>query len=565
MTSTLKILVVDDDRLNRVVIIRILRESGHDVVEASNGKEAIAIFEQQQPDLIVMDVMMPVMDGYQATRIIKQSNSEQFIPVIFLTALSDEASLVKGIESGGDDFLSKPFNKAILSAKISALMRVKELYEIQKQQRKALEVYQQQQQQEFNIARKVFDKFFQRSCLYVNNIKSLISSVALFNGDILLASPTPTGGLRILLGDFTGHGLGAAIGTMPVADIFYSMTEKGYLIEDVCLEINNKLYQILPTELFCAAVILEVNATFELLSIVNAGLPDVLLYHNGKIQHYVQSQSMPLGILVKGSSLAIKSARFKVNATWRVYLYTDGIIEANNAFNELFGMDRFVNCIEASTDPEQIFDYIKQCLDNFLENNAQSDDISLVEVLCDAQQFNQSLAARNIILSKPPEPLEWEFSLTLQASSLKVINPLPLLNKVIIELQSLGHRTDEVFTILSELYTNALHHGVLKLDSSLRHSVHSYLKYYQERERKLAHLTQGSVFLKIKHIPKTMGGKLIIYVRDSGKGFNRQGVKSFLRDNQNLHGRGLALIENLCTHVSYLEQGSAVQVVYEWS
>ena len=77
---TLKVLLVDDDRINRVLLNAILKKEGYDVLQASDGQEATEIFREEQPDLVLMDVMMPVMDGYEATRIIKAESADRFVP-----------------------------------------------------------------------------------------------------------------------------------------------------------------------------------------------------------------------------------------------------------------------------------------------------------------------------------------------------------------------------------------------------------------------------------------------------------------------------------------------------
>ena len=83
---------------------------------------------------------------------------------------------------------------------------------------------------------------------------------ALFNGDLLLAAHAPAGQMFVLLGDFTGHGLPAAIGAMPLAETFYGMAAKGYSSTDILREINAKLKQILPVEMFCCATLLDIDA-----------------------------------------------------------------------------------------------------------------------------------------------------------------------------------------------------------------------------------------------------------------------------------------------------------------
>ena len=112
----MKTLVVDDEVFSRMKLKKIMENLG-DCVTAENGKEGIEVFEKENPDIIIMDIMMPVMDGYEATKIIKEKTRGSFVPVICLTALDDEEGLVKCIEAGADDFLSKPINRTILHAK----------------------------------------------------------------------------------------------------------------------------------------------------------------------------------------------------------------------------------------------------------------------------------------------------------------------------------------------------------------------------------------------------------------------------------------------------------------
>jgi serine phosphatase RsbU (regulator of sigma subunit) len=101
----------------------------------------------------------------------------------------------------------------------------------------------------------VFNKVAQDNNVAMQNIKHWLSPIAVFNGDVLLAAPTPNGGLMVLLGDFTGHGLAAAIGAIPLASTFYSMVEKGFTMQDIIKELNSKLYGILPVSVFwCASM-----------------------------------------------------------------------------------------------------------------------------------------------------------------------------------------------------------------------------------------------------------------------------------------------------------------------
>ena len=121
--TALKVLVVDDTATNRLMLQVFLRKLGVDVVVAEDGEKAVAAFEREAPDIVIMDVMMPVMDGYEATRRIKAMAGERWIPVIFLSALDNEESLVAGLDAGGDDYLSKPVNFVVLDAKLRSTAR----------------------------------------------------------------------------------------------------------------------------------------------------------------------------------------------------------------------------------------------------------------------------------------------------------------------------------------------------------------------------------------------------------------------------------------------------------
>lgn len=104
--ESLTILIAEDNAADRLLLSTIVSRQGHRVLTAGNGLEAVALFETERPQLVLMDVMMPVMDGFEAARRIKQQAGEELVPIIFLTSLSETEALVQSLEAGGDDFLS---------------------------------------------------------------------------------------------------------------------------------------------------------------------------------------------------------------------------------------------------------------------------------------------------------------------------------------------------------------------------------------------------------------------------------------------------------------------------
>jgi len=118
-----RIMVVDDTATNRQILAVFLKKLGHIVELAEDGAKAVELFSSKPFDLIIMDVMMPVMDGYEATRRIKALCGERWVPIIFLSALDKDENLVTGLEAGGDDYLPKPVNFVVLEAKLRSLSR----------------------------------------------------------------------------------------------------------------------------------------------------------------------------------------------------------------------------------------------------------------------------------------------------------------------------------------------------------------------------------------------------------------------------------------------------------
>ncbi|QIZ69777.1 response regulator [Oxynema aestuarii] len=124
-----KILVVDDHQASRMTAVALLSVEGYEMLEADSGPAALECIKKTNPDLILLDVMMPGMDGFEVCRHLKQDESTRLIPIIFITALNDRRSRIRGIEAGGDDFLTKPFDHLELSARVKSLVRQKRLNE----------------------------------------------------------------------------------------------------------------------------------------------------------------------------------------------------------------------------------------------------------------------------------------------------------------------------------------------------------------------------------------------------------------------------------------------------
>lgn len=556
----MRILVVDDEPTNRLILQAMLSKDGHTILQAENGRQAIEVFESENADMVLMDVMMPIMDGYAAAKEIKKISANRFVPIIFLTAITDEEALVECIRNGGDDFLTKPYNRIILKAKMDALIRIQELYKTVREQNYILEQYQQSSRHEQELAEKIFSNIMnygERELPYIDMIHKPAET---FNGDIVLVGRHPTGAICFLVGDFTGHGLASALGAFPAAQIFSAMCKKGFSIAEIIIEVNSRMTNLLPTGMFLAATLVQINPQSGQAVIWNAGLPDILIVDgNRKVRKKIPSTHPPLGV-IRTSNLDISAEKVSLADNDRMIVYTDGIIELNNANGEMFGETNLIELVETNADAP-LSETLDASLQEFRGEAKQSDDLTLLEFTYDRQQFGDIIQTQRMDAQTGKR---WEFSITLNAAVLKSIDTASLLLQMINDMQGLHVHNEILYLIVAELYINALDYGVLKLDSNLKKTATGFAQYYEERTQRLASLTEGSVTINVESEWNAEAGHLTVRIEDSGDGFDYANRKETnLNESIAHHGRGLALLKSLGCNVHFEGKGNVVVADYQ--
>lgn len=562
----IQVLIADDNAVDRKILAKILRNQGNRVIEAENGEEAVLCFNEHRPDMVLMDVMMPVMDGRDAAQHMKRAAGEDFVPIIFLTSLTDVQGLADCLESGGDDFLTKPYSPVVLQAKVRAFYRMREMHRTLQQQRDTIARHNEHLIYEQEAAKAVFDNVAHHGCLSAQNIRYMLSPLALFNGDVVLAARGPSGTMQLLLGDFTGHGLPAAIGAMPLAEVFYGMTQKGFGLSDIVREINLKMHSVLPVGYFCCAALVEMNFDTKSASIWMGGVPDCyLLRRNGELSS-LRSRHLPLGILTN-QSFDDSVERFELANDDRLLLWTDGITEVQNRDGVMFGDDRLRETIEQSSSPSSAFDAILAAVNGFKNGGyADSDDRTLIEMSMLDRELLDDVKVQ-MSSGSASGPIDWSMTYKLEPSSLRHFNPLPLMVHILMEVPGLRVISGQLYTVMAELFSNAFEHGVLKISSGLKHSSQGFLKYYQEREERISELTSGFVNISMEHTGNGSSGELILKLEDSGNGFD---VDQHLNPDRALDssiycGRGITLVRGICDSLEYRNNGSLVIARLCWT
>jgi DNA-binding response OmpR family regulator/anti-sigma regulatory factor (Ser/Thr protein kinase) len=563
MPGRLSILIAEDGAADRMLLAAIVSRQGHRVSTASNGAEAVRRFERERPQLVLMDALMPVMDGFDAAREIKRLAGNELVPIIFLTSLTENEALVRCLEAGGDDFIAKPYNPIILEAKIQAMHRLRRLQATLLQQRDLIAQRNQQLLDEQRAAKAIFDKVAHAGCLNAPNIRYRQSPRALFNGDLLLAAQAPAGRMFVLLGDFTGHGLPAAIGAMPLAETFYGMTAKGYSSNEILREINAKLKLILPVEMFCCATLLDINLEQGILRAWNGGLPDGYLLKADGERRPLRSRFLPLGVR-DASSFDDSFETFPIALGDRLMLMSDGVLESFNADNELFGEQRLLAVMDANCEPSALFDEIEEALHAF--HGQILDDLSLVEVSLIAEDTPHAYPRLDTYPKNARDlnARDWTTQFELRPASLRMANPLPMTMQLLLQIAPLRHRAGIIYTVLSELYANALEHGVLLLDSSQKCDAAGFAHYYEQRQRRLSALSEGFVSIELSVKSDGPDGFLRIGVRDSGPGFDVQRVLNQQYCAEGLGGRGLRMIRQLSERFYWTPDGKVLNVEFHW-
>ena len=327
-------LVVDDSIMQCKVLSVLLKEEGYRVFSANDGARGVEMYIKYQPDLVLMDINMPVMNGYEAARKIKALSKNTLAPLIFITSMDTDQAFIESIEAGGDGILVRPFSPDVFKAKIKSIQRISDLYA----QVKSL---QQDQQKDAELAEQLMSGVIESRNFALDRVKILKKAAALFSGDIQLSAQCPNGDVNVLLGDFTGHGLRSSIGAIPLAETFRVMTRKGFSLFEIITQINNQLYDLLPSDLFLAATFVSVSSHDATAYIFNAGLPDTYIFgEEGEMKHKLLSNHPPLGVIPKllpDSSLDVLSVAPKD----RIVMISDGIIEARNAEGDMYGIERF--------------------------------------------------------------------------------------------------------------------------------------------------------------------------------------------------------------------------------
>ncbi|OSM02203.1 putative response regulator receiver protein [Magnetofaba australis IT-1] len=317
-----------------ISIIKDILQEHYLVKVATNGQVALKVAQKEPlPDLVLLDIMMPGMDGYQVCKQLRENPLTRDIPIIFVSAMGEVRDEVKGLELGAVDYIIKPVSAPILLARVNTQMALKRAQQAVRRQYHLL-------REERMVVENIVKRMRRSRDFDDRYLRYQVAPVEATNGDIVLSAFRADGSQQLLVGDFTGHGLPAAVGGPLVTYIFYRSAREGRPFQEALEQIDQMLIEQLPVQVFMACGAVEISADRTQARVWSMGLPPLVRFDPQGALTTMESVRPPLGI--DDREAFPEGDLLEWSPQDRLYLYSDGLIELENAADEPYGQARLV-------------------------------------------------------------------------------------------------------------------------------------------------------------------------------------------------------------------------------
>jgi len=382
-----RILIVDDEPLNVDYLQQELEGPDFETVTAANGQEALDRVRADAPDLILLDIMMPVMDGFEVLSRLKADDTTRDLPVIVISAASDLSNVVRGIQLGAEDYLPKPFEPTLLRARISSSLEKKRLHDLEHLYLKGLE-------RELDIAREIQQGFLPVELPKVEGweLAAYFKAAREVAGDFYDAFVLPDGRLVCFVGDVCGKGVGAALfmtlfrsllrapfttNVLAGAESAQALPPAEQLQQVVSFTSNYVADTHAEANMFATVFIGVFNPQDGTLTYVNCGNEAPLLAGDKSLT--ALGPTGPVVGVIPNARFGVKQVTMQKNDL--LVAFTDGIPDAVNAEDVIFGRERLTELVRGGgTSPAALIETIAAQLGQFVGAAAQFDDITLLAI-----------------------------------------------------------------------------------------------------------------------------------------------------------------------------------------
>lgn len=378
------ILVVDDTKANRDILRILLKREGYAIIEATNGLEALEILEQQNPDLVLLDIMMPGIDGFEVCEKIKANPATQDLPVIFLSALTQTEQKVRGLDLGAADYVTKPFDKSEVKARVRTHL---ELRRLNLSLAAANDVLRRQKEE---LDAELADAaLIQRSLLpepsYSESglvIEWCIEPCASLGGDFVNIVPLAGRQVAVYLGDVSGHGVPSSLITMTVdraltddralADAEGIPRQPAQVLENLDSSYSARQLEKHVTMFYCVVDLETWKVSYS-----SAAHPAAVLVRDGRVVSTHEEGGSVIGI---GGMIPFDDAVLEMRPGDRLVAFTDGVTENQAPDGSFYGEERFYDFLaqHSATPTKELAQILLEELRTHRQDQPPQDDISVI-------------------------------------------------------------------------------------------------------------------------------------------------------------------------------------------
>lgn len=380
-----RILVVDDNDDNRYTLTLYLDLEGYTDVEIGrDGEEAISLLKQKSFDLVLLDVMMPKVDGYQVLSWMKDENLLHDLPVIMISALNEINSIVRCIELGALDYLMKPFNPVLLKARITSSLEKKRLRdEINALLARLTDELEAARRLQLGMVPQIFPPPTPERPV---EVFAMMEPAREVGGDLYDFFYCPDGTFCFLVGDVSGKGMPAALFMARARSLIRLAAElmrgpDGAVADaaDIVRLVNRELCQNNDDMMFVTLFFGMLQPQTGELRYCNAGHNLPYLINSGVVEAIEGAKGTVLGV---DDKTRYTTGHRTIAAGALLYLYTDGVTEAANADNALFSEDRLEALMRERVfaRPDDLLGAVAAALRNFVSGAEPSDDITMMAI-----------------------------------------------------------------------------------------------------------------------------------------------------------------------------------------
>jgi serine phosphatase RsbU (regulator of sigma subunit) len=366
------ILIVDDNPANVEILQMRLAANNYEIITAADGEEGLAMARDALPDLILLDIMMPKMDGIEVCRHIRADDSLPFIPIIMVTAKADSKDVVAGLEAGGDEYLTKPVDHAALVARVKSMLRIKELHDTVLEQSAQLKA-------QLETATQIQSLFWPKipELKAGGHIWAESAPAGYVGGDLYDVIRLPDNSLLAYVADVSGKGVPAALIMAALSTNIRSEALLQSEVDKLLEAVNNRLHRLTSEEGFFATIVLGRYwpASGKMQLALGGHLQPLWIGPNG-LGNLPNLKGISMGVT---PDVQYEKNEVALSPGEAVLFFSDGVIEAENEDKELFGNQRLIDYIKNAKGPpwgKGLLDLISQWRGNAKAN----DDLTLLEI-----------------------------------------------------------------------------------------------------------------------------------------------------------------------------------------